>query len=551
MKRITFLLFSFLFLYCGFDDNPYDPSSSLYVSPYFEIDSTKTTVFEGDSITVDSVLITVIGNRDKNQFRWQLDSLEWSTWAGENNIEYQINMYSIDTGWHSLQIQTCYSPNSNTFDSTISFYKSSVDFSPSDFIKDSLILNVYENNLLDINIKDSCFMNLNLPLTFSLIESPLDNDSLYSSGKYTFLAGYEDSGISQVVATVKSDMYSDTFFLNISVINTNRPPVFLDSLPKSLYLIDEGKNLSIKFKATDEDEDNLNFFIEETNLPQKVECTLTDSMIEWQSQVNDNGAYYLKLSVTDNIDTATISIDIGVGNVNLPPQLIIGKFLDGNTIQAKEKDTLKFTVDVFDPNKNDKVTLKSAKNLPFETSSNGIGGYDTATGNFWFLPLYEVSSQQRDTMFTDIIFYAVDSSGLEDSLVVNISVENTNRPPSALLISPNNGETGVAKNNAFKWSAVDPDGDSLTFSLFLGTISGELEMIYQGRDTIYNNQNLFENGQTYLYKLKVSDGIDSGLSITRKFIINEGFLEWVLNGDVIMISLKATVWPFSLLIWGL
>jgi len=55
-------------------------------------------------------------------------------------------------------------------------------------------------------------------------------------------------------------------------------------------------------------------------------------------------------------------------------------------------------------------------------------------------------------------------------------------------------------------------------------------------------------GFVFIYSVPV---LLLGLYWNIKFIINEGFLEWVLNGDVIMISLKATVWPFSLLIWGL
>lgn len=603
MGRITLLFLAILYLGCQPWESIYNPDSPTYVYPTFEVDRTQSTALEGDTLKTSNLKIVLVGNDELNLFRWRLDSTEWSDWTGDDKVEYTISLSDLDTGWHTIDVQTCYDPVSNTSDTTIKFYQvilpsilvssdtlihryiqqpctlwvtgtgsepleylwlkdgtettyksdtvilSAIsvehagtyqcrlsnlwghvfsdsmrvvveDTTTPDFIKDSLHLATTENTLLDINLRDSCFAGFSRELTFHTLSTTLAGDSLYPTGRYTFSPSYTDSGRYRVSAYVTNGTTNDSFAIGITVKNLNRAPVFQDSLPKTFYQIDEGSLLSISLSATDADGDSISLLIKETNLPHKDDCVLADSTIMWQSQHNDNGAYYLKVSATDGADITTASIDIGVGNVNLPPRISIEGVTDGGTLEAKENDTLRFTLSVTDPNYGDKVTLPAGRNMPFENPENGVGAYDTATGEFWFVPDFSVSSQEGNERFADIFFIAIDNSGQRDSLAIDILVENKNRAPTISLVSPTNGMQGVAKNGSLKWTGKDSDSDLLTYTLFLGLLPDQFEQVYRGTDTSFSDSALFINGQTYYWKVLASDGISQSESTVRSFVSN-------------------------------
>ena len=55
--------------------------------------------------------------------------------------------------------------------------------------------------------------------------------------------------------------------LQVMVINTNRPPVFIDSFPDDYYHVPEDSTLTISFKATDPDADSIRFILAQNTLP--------------------------------------------------------------------------------------------------------------------------------------------------------------------------------------------------------------------------------------------------------------------------------------------
>lgn len=391
-----------------------------------------------------------------------------------------------------------------------------------DFIKDSLHVGTTENTLLDVNLRDSCLSGPVEELSFFEIASTLPGDSLYSSGRYTFSSGYTDSGHYEVSAYVTDGTTNDTFMIALAVGNVNRAPSFRDSFPKMSYRIGEGSLLEISLTASDADGDSVSVLISEANLPRKDDCVLTDTSITWQSETNYKGTYYLKVSAMDGMDTSTVKIDIGVGNVNLPPRILIEGVTDGGTIQTKENDTLRFTVAATDPNYGDKVTLLPGRNMPFEKAENGVGDYDTSTGDFWFVPDYGLSSQGRNDTLYAMVFDATDnaSPAMSDSFTLTILVENINRIPELTLLAPDNGALVVAEGTVFQWSGGDPDGDSLIYHLLVGTLPDQLERAYVGSSHFFSSPKTLTYGQTYYWKVVGTDGMADAETVVRKFTVN-------------------------------
>ena len=600
MKKIVLAITASFIVVCAPWENPLE---QYYSDPAFVVDSIATTVFDNDTLTEINLLLVVTGNDVKSQFRWRQDSTIWSAWTEKGIEPCAISLGTVDSGWHTLDVQTCYDPDGQIADSTFKFYRAFLlsitgicdtlihrylnepctlwlkttgssylsfmwlkngeeinsqkdtlvlsasseeqsglyqcrisnpwqtiysdsirviveDTTTLDFIKDSLNLKVRENSLTDFNLMDSCYSGFSRTLTFHSLSTNFDGDSLYPSGRYTLSASYSDSGKYRVSAYVTDDTTKDTFAIVILVENVNRAPVFRESLPGTSYQIDEGSLLTINLSASDPDGDRVSYFINETNLPHKDDCILADTTVSWLSKTNDNGAYYLKITAYDGKDSSHMTIDIGVGNVNLPPRIRIEGVVDGGTIQGKENDTLRFTVTASDPNSFDRIILPAGTNMPFENQENGVGEYDTVTGYFWYVPSYDVSSQKQNDTLPDLTFFASDTSGFRDSITINIVVKNVNREPSVTLLSPSNGGMCIAKDNKFIWSGSDADNDYLSYTLFIGTLADQLEQVYHGADTTFSQASLFVNGQKYFWTLEVSDSKSTVSTITRSFTTN-------------------------------
>ncbi|MBD3241134.1 MAG: hypothetical protein GF331_11155, partial [Chitinivibrionales bacterium] len=123
MKRVCTTVSLLLCMSCLTSDNPYDPTNPDYVVPYFTIDSSATSVFDGDTLVTDTADVGLLGGDRGNQFRWRLDSTAWSAWDDPGDPAYTITLTGIDTGLHTLDIQTCYSPDGDITDTTLSFYR--------------------------------------------------------------------------------------------------------------------------------------------------------------------------------------------------------------------------------------------------------------------------------------------------------------------------------------------------------------------------------------------------------------------------------------------
>lgn len=124
MKNLSLLTIAILFVVCTPWESPYDPDNPEYVYPFFKVDSTTTTFLNNDTIADSILQMVVIGNDVKSQFRWRLDSsASWNDWVEKGTTPYIIYIGPVDSGWHNLDVQTCYNPNAHVADSTFKFYR--------------------------------------------------------------------------------------------------------------------------------------------------------------------------------------------------------------------------------------------------------------------------------------------------------------------------------------------------------------------------------------------------------------------------------------------
>ncbi|MGJ8455179.1 hypothetical protein ACSFC1_07745 [Pseudothermotoga sp. U03pept] len=99
-----------------------------------------------------------------------------------------------------------------------------------------------------------------------------------------------------------------------------------------------------------------------------------------------------------------------------------------------------------------------------------------------------------------------------------------NQLPQVSLISPQDGAQvavlASTKSVTLKSTATDPEGRALTFEVYLGTSPGNLSKITTVNVPQYTVSNLTP-GQTYYWKVVVSDGVQSAESPVWRFTVGE------------------------------
>lgn len=300
MKRILLTLFAFLFVYCEFADNPYDPDNPNYEFPNFWIDSTGTTVFDGDTVTKDELNILLVGNDNLSQFQWRLDSAEWTSWEQQGAEGYTISLNSIDEGLHTIDVKTCYNPNSHIAESTFTFYRVFLPAIAGQ--SDTLIEKIEEQN---------CTLWVKATGTATLqYQWFRDTTKITGESKDSLILSsltFADSG--NYTCTVSND-YGSVSTNSIHLLVNERPnnaPAFVDSI-KNAILADSlhyaGDKQTFKLVAEDKDPtDNLTFSV----------CsllTLTGQIAQWTPV--DTGTYALWVSVTDTRADDTLKWNVHV-----------------------------------------------------------------------------------------------------------------------------------------------------------------------------------------------------------------------------------------------
>jgi hypothetical protein len=286
-------------------------------------------------------------------------------------------------------------------------------------------------------------------LTFSSSELPTNatlTDHSNGTATFVFNPNYTQAGPYEIVFRVSDASLLDTEIVTITVNNINRPPVLAAIGSKSV-----AKNTTLDFNVSATDQDNDAITLTTSELP--LNASFTDhgngtgsfSFTPEQSQI---GIIYIAFRAFDGTALDTEVVQITVTDINEPPVLAeIGpKFID-------EGSSLVFIISATDPNMT--IPALSADGLPanasFQDSANG-------KGLFVFTPDYNQAGVYN------VVFRASDGQFV-DSEAVEITVNNTNRPPHISIVSPP-GPYNVLIGNALylDLAASDPDGNIPTMS---------------------------------------------------------------------------------------
>ncbi len=267
----------------------------------------------------------------------------------------------------------------------------------------------------------------------------------YSTGDSIFVdAQGAADGVGQDTTTVSgsSPQYAGT------IMFPNREPVLE---PIGSQLVTEGDTLEFRVSATDPDQDSIGLSAE--NRP--TNSSFTDSgdgagSFAFAPGFTQADTYYVTIIASDGSlsDSEVVEIVVAEAGNQSPVLDSIG------SKSVVEGDTLEFGIHASDVDLDSIIldTLNVPLNAAFVDSGNG-------GGSFTFTPDFT----QADTYY--VTFIAEDTVGATDSEVVEIVVQNVNRPP-VLILDPLIDSTDVIVGDTcilHLWST-DPDGQSLTLS---------------------------------------------------------------------------------------
>jgi len=337
-------------------------------------------------------------------------------------------------------------------------------------------------------------------------------DSGNGSGGFTFSPDFTQDGVYNVAFIASDGSLADTEIVQITVNNVNRPPVLDPIGPKT---VQEGNTLQFKVLASDPD--GTIPYLNTSTLPAHAVFVDSGNGAGGFVFMPDNtqaGVYHITFYAADGlldsvlVDSEVVTITVTEA-ANQPPLLApIGpKSVD-------EGQTLSFKVTANDPDGTFPAltVLNKPANANFIDSGNGTGGF-TFTPDFTQAGVYPVT------------FIASDGS-LADSEVVEITVNNVNRPPVLDPIGPKS--VAVGDTLAFKVHASDPDLDALTL-----TASGypaNANFVDSGNGSGYFSF-IPQSGQAGVYnvKFKASDGSLADSEIVQITVTEGGDLAPTLS----------------------
>ncbi len=257
--------------------------------------------------------------------------------------------------------------------------------------------------------------------------------------------------------------------VTVTVINVNQPPQFTSTMRDTV--IYDTTRLTFKYSAFDPDNDEIFFSL--LNGPQGANIDLGGNF-NFKPQQNQLGLFFIIVQVKDGISTAIDTARILILQSNNSP--FFTKGLPDTTINANSPFIFQYSASDVD----------IADTLSFGLFFGPQGANISPKGLLSWTP----SSFQAGINLI-IVGVTDGKGGTLDTAIV--SVQNVNRSPKFITTLPDIFVPVDTILN-FKYSAVDPDNDNLTFSLIKfpsgatiqkdGIFSWKPSAAQLGRDTI-------------------------------------------------------------------
>jgi len=308
---------------------------------------------------------------------------------------------------------------------------------------------VAEGDHLDLRITASDPDGDVITLTAELLTANMAfADSSGGVAGLTFDPDYTQSGVHQIRFIAESNTLADTQLVDITVTETDRPPVIDPITPPTLA---EGDHLDLRITASDPDGDVITLTAELLTANMAfADSTGGVAGLTFDPDYTQSGVHQVRFIAASNTSADTQLVDITVTNNDRAPVL--------NPITPPtlaEGDHLDLRITASDPD-GDVITLTAellTANMAFADSSGGVGGLT-------FDPDYTQSGVHQ-------VRFIAESNTLADTQLVDITVTETDRPPVIDPITPPTLAEGDHLD--LRITASDPDGDVITLTAELLT----------------------------------------------------------------------------------
>ncbi|MBS3097333.1 hypothetical protein J4209_00900 [Candidatus Woesearchaeota archaeon] len=268
----------------------------------------------------------------------------------------------------------------------------------------------------------------------------------------------------------KSNELTDEQMVKVRVTDVNRE-FGLEDLPS--ITVDEGQEIEIKPKASDPDDDHINF---------KYSGWLNKA--KYTTDYDDSGEHIVTVTASDGEFKASKDVKIVVNDVNRGP---VWAEIPKKSI--KEEEGLEIRLNAIDP-EGDSVTY-SSKNLPTDSSIED--------GLFEWKPGYGTMKEEDKKEF--VVTFSASDGKLSSDKDANITVYNNNRAPKIVNATPSNLVIYKDVPILLEAEAEELDNEELSYKWVFGLLDN-----YNGTSSHIRT---FTTPGDKKVKVVVSDGRDS------------------------------------------
>lgn len=511
MNSIKYSYIPILLLFfslCTIDrNNPLDENGDSYTYPFVKIDSTKSGILGDDTITSNSVNLVLIGNRNESIFRINIDNSEWTSWSSTKIFTFD----SLNRGRHFVKLETKYEGGNIVTSELISFV---------------IVLPTQPNDSQNTN-KDNTgpsIEQLSGPHSLNRVVSAKQSFSfriLDSSGVQSVFIKVNGQNETQLTSTnsiYQTDITLPLFgYDTIKIVAKDNSPLKNESyhqiilnhnsVPDSLYAVspisgaigvDNRNGVGISWGGgIDKDGDSVKYIIKYGIDTSKLQTIETFNHTAKLIGLPNNSSVNWTIFVTTKLDTI--------------------RYPNTGFFTFKTADSSSPTIDLIQGSENASRVLTSDGSYTFEISD--IDGIDTAyftinnifsgnlirsTGNF-----YTFNYSLKQYGLNQLAIIARDRSLPSKESVFNITLNFNTKPSPITQATAENKMDGLGHSKIMiKWNkSIDLDGDSISYKLFYGLNSLNMNTIYTNRDSIELVE--LQGGSVYKWFLVLITALDT------------------------------------------
>ena len=281
----------------------------------------------------------------------------------------------------------------------------------------------------------------------------------------------------------------------------NKPPVF-DVVADQT--INEGDTLSLTYSATDPDVGQT-ATLASVSLPSGSTFDTETGKFVWATTYADSGSHQIILSATDGTETTLDTTGVTVVNVNRAPQFTAAL---PDTQSVAENAEFEFDFNASDPDADNVAFIFGIVDGP---SGATIGD---SSGVFKWTPAFGLAGT-FDSLTVRV--YDTDSLAFTDTTSV-LKITKTNRAPSIARVSTGDTLTiAEGQMGSFTYTASDPDGDVLTYSVV--TVAGDSSTGATMQDSVFTWTPGFDQAGEYSFDVKVTDNGAPNLSASDTLVV--------------------------------